>query len=89
MWGGEGVKPPKKARKVVEKILEKPRKDANIKNVIISESADKRIDKHLVSNIQLQHNSTHKNKIAACQYFVYALYIGERGSLAVHVLGAV
>ena len=53
MWGGEGVKPPRKARKIVKKIPEKPRRDAHIKNVIISENTDKKMDKHLVSIILL------------------------------------
>ncbi len=49
-WGGQGVKPPRKARKMLKKIPEKPRRDANIKNVIISENVvAKRMDKHLVS----------------------------------------
>ena len=48
-WGGEGVRPPKKARKVVKKIPERPRRDASIKNVIISENTDKKVIKHLVS----------------------------------------
>ena len=53
VWGGEGVKPLRKARKIVKKIPEKPRRDANIKNVIISENTDRKIDKHLVRIILL------------------------------------
>ncbi|XP_064404194.1 U3 small nucleolar RNA-associated protein 14 homolog A-like isoform X2 [Halichondria panicea] len=69
VWGGEGVKPPRKARKIVKKIPEKPRRDAHIKNVIISENTDKKIDKHLVKGLPWpytsrdQYNRTHSGPL--------------------------
>ena len=49
VWGGEGVKPPKKRSRVIKPAEpEKQRKDAGLKHVIISEERDKKAAKHQV-----------------------------------------
>ena len=51
VWGGEGVKPPKKRSRVIKPAEpEKQRKDAGLKHVIISEERDKKAAKHQVTN---------------------------------------
>ena len=54
VWGGEGVKPPKKRSRVIKPAEpEKQRKDAGLKHVIISEVRDKKAAKHQVINVPI------------------------------------
>ena len=49
MWGGEGVKPPKKKIRVIKPTEpEKKRRDAQLEHVIISEERNKKSAKHQV-----------------------------------------
>ena len=49
VWGGEGVRPPKKRVRIIQPAKpQKPRKDAKLEHVIISEERDMKAAKHQV-----------------------------------------